>query len=384
MIEHHLKWAPLCETLPGPMSMGKTASNRLGRYDFHHCDLIVDWCLEHGIKVKGHVLVWHVTSPSFLAELSPEELREQLRRHIYTVMGHFRGRISIWDVVNEALAPDGTLAQNMFYQKLGQSYIDDSFRWAHDADPNAFLIYNDNKVEGCGLLPECRSQKADAFYNLLKGMKERGVPVHGAGMQAHFNTAGTGLSQPPTPRSVKAQIRRLGDLGLRVNLSEMDVRVGKPLQPNSMSPHCAQRQIYHDIIASALTEPSFDGVWFWGVTDRHSWVYDFYKTNQDESNADPLPLLFDRDYNRKDSAYGAVRDALNTLTIDGRIGGNVLLGTCIVGTFSFFLILCHSKRTSCQSQSVLPSMLQILITTLTAVPGVFHGLARRKIPAVTL
>lgn len=88
---------------------------------------------------------------------------------------------------------------------------------------------------------------------------------------------------------------------------------------------CAQRQIYHDIIASALTEPSFDGVWFWGVTDRHSWVYDFYNTKQDESNEDPLPLLFDRDYNKKDSAYGAVRDALNTLTVHGRVGGNVLL-----------------------------------------------------------
>ncbi len=321
MIEHHLKWAPLCETLPGPMALGKKASNRIGRYDFHHSDLIVDWCLEHGIKVKGHVLVWHVTSPSFLADLSPEELREQLRRHIYTVMGHFRGRIHCWDVVNEALAPDGTLAQNIFYQKLGPSYIDDSFRWAHDADPNAFLIYNDNKVEGCGLSPEYRNIKADAFYNLLKGMKERGVTVHGAGMQAHFNAAGTGLSLPPTPRSVKAQIRRLGDLGLRVNLSEMDVRIGKIL-PQSVQ-LSAQRQIYHDIIASALTEPSFDGIWFWGVSDQHSWVYDFYKNEPDE---DPLPLLFDKDYNKKDSAYGAVRDALKSISVDGRIGGNVLLG----------------------------------------------------------
>jgi endo-1,4-beta-xylanase len=379
VIEHHLKWAPLCETLPGPMFMGETASNRLGRYDFHHCDLIVDWCLAHGIKVKGHVLVWHVTSPSFLVDLTPEELREQLRRHIYTVMGHFRGRISIWDVVNEALAPDGTLAQNIFYQKLGPSYIDDSFRWAHDADPNAFLIYNDNKVEGCGLMPECRSKKADAFYNLLKGMKERGVPVHGAGMQAHFNAAGTGLSQPPTPRSVKAQIRRLGNLGLRVNLSEMDVRIGKGLLlPKSMQ-ECAQRQIYHDIIASALTEPSFDGVWFWGVTDRHSWVYDFYNTKQDESNEDPLPLLFDRDYNKKDSAYGAVRDALNTLTVHGRVGGNVLLGTCFVGIFRFFVNPITSQGKVFKLKQSFPTIFQILITTLTVVRGVSHGLQLREI-----
>eukprot|EP00590_Aulacoseira_subarctica_P002012 CAMPEP_0172433592 /NCGR_PEP_ID=MMETSP1064-20121228/68901_1 /TAXON_ID=202472 /ORGANISM="Aulacoseira subarctica , Strain CCAP 1002/5" /LENGTH=822 /DNA_ID=CAMNT_0013181615 /DNA_START=43 /DNA_END=2511 /DNA_ORIENTATION=- len=320
VIEHHLKWSPLCETLPGPMFFGKESCTRVGRYDFHHCDLIVDWCLERNIKVKGHVLVWHVTSPEFLNDYTPEVLREQLRRHIYTVVGHFRGRIHCWDVVNEALAPDGSLAKNIFHEKLGPSYIDDAFRWAHDADPKAFLIYNDNKVEGCGLLPEVRSLKADAFYNLLKGMKERGIPVHGAGMQAHFNAAGTGLSLPPTPRSVKAQIRRLGNLGLRVNLSEMDVRVGnissKELQQT------AQRQIYHDIIAAALTEPAFEGVYFWGVSDRHTWVSDFYAN---ESGDKPTPLLFDSEYNKKQCSYGAVRDALNTMTVGGRIGGDVLL-----------------------------------------------------------
>lgn len=143
VIEHHLKWSPLCEDLPGPINDG-APSNRFGRYDFAHVDATVDWALSHNMKVKGHVLCWHVTSPSFLSDdkMAGENVREELRRHIYTTVGHFRGRIHMWDVVNEALAPDGTLAHNIFLRKLGPTYIDDCFNWAHDADPDAFLIYN--------------------------------------------------------------------------------------------------------------------------------------------------------------------------------------------------------------------------------------------------
>jgi Glycosyl hydrolase family 10 len=101
VVEHHLKWAPLCVSEPGPLP-GEKASDRLGRYDFHHADSIVNWAMKHGKKVKGHVLVWSVTSPKFLEELDSAEVREQLRRHIFTIMGHYRGRIKVWDVVDEA------------------------------------------------------------------------------------------------------------------------------------------------------------------------------------------------------------------------------------------------------------------------------------------
>jgi endo-1,4-beta-xylanase len=334
VIEHHLKWSPLCETLPGPLTPyqpnGNGSIDRLGRYDFYHTDLIVEYCLKHNLKIKGHVLLWHVTSPlKLLEDMSPDKLRDCIRQHIFTVMGHYRGKIKVWDVVNEALAPDGTLANNLFLQKLGPLYIDDAFRWAHEADPTAFLIYNDNKVEGCGLLPAERSRKADAFYKLLKGMVGRGVPVHGAGMQAHFNAAGVGWNRCPTPCSVKAQIHRLGGLGLKVNISELDVRISKLVKPPpGCTPdvtgetdivklrHLAQRQIYHDILAAALTEPAFDGIWLWGVTDKHSWVTDFYYNDE--------PLLFDDACEPKSHCYDAVRDALLTLGPGGAIGGNVL------------------------------------------------------------
>lgn len=310
VIEHHLKWAPLCHTLPGPINEA-TPSTRLGRYDFLHCDAMVDWALERKMKVKGHVLVWHVTTPEYVEEMSSEVIREELRRHIFTTMGHFRGRIKCWDVVNESLAPDGTLAQNIFLRKLGPSYIEQCFRWAHEADPTAFLIYNDNKVEG---MNGPNKAKADGFYNLLSDLISKGVPVHGAGMQAHFNAGGVGDRQRvPTPLQVKNQIRRIGELGLKVNLSEMDVRVSK-LDASSEVKTEAQMQIYHDIIAAALTESAFEGVWLWGFSDRHTWVKNFYY--------DDAPLIFDESYERK-PAYYAFRDAIATLSVGGTVGGNV-------------------------------------------------------------
>ncbi|CAM9495504.1 unnamed protein product, partial [Hapterophycus canaliculatus] len=194
--------------------------------DFRRCDKIVDWALGNGMEVKGHTLCWHVTTPDFAEEMSASRLREALYRHIRTTMAHFYGRVESWDVVNEALSVDctGAMEDNVYLRKLGPGYVDDCFRVAHQIDPNAKLIYNDNKVEGAGLA-DGRSRKADAMYEMLKGMKERGVPVHGAGMQAHFTAAGTGWRRPPTPHSVQRQVRRLGELGLSVNISEMDVRV---------------------------------------------------------------------------------------------------------------------------------------------------------------
>jgi len=307
VIEHHLKWAPLCHAEPGPLP-DQSPADRLGRYDFHSADIMVDWALARKMKIKGHVLCWHVTTPPLVEDLSPEEVREQLRRHIFTTMGHFRGRIKMWDVVNESLAPDGTLAENVFLRKLGPGYIEDCFRWAHEADPDAFLIYNDNKVEGMG---GPNAAKSDGFYNLLRDLVKRGVPIHGAGIQAHFNAAGTGRGRPPTPSMVRNQIRRIGDLGLKVNISELDVRVSK-LPPNLQQ--LAQKQIYHDIIAAALTEPSFDGIWLWGFTDRHTWVSHFYY--------DDSPLIFDENYGRKNSYYG-MRDALSTVAPGGTVGGGL-------------------------------------------------------------
>ena len=139
VIEHHLKWSPLVHSLPGPVSQRSPPETRLGRYDFRHVDSMVDWAASRGMHVKGHVLVWHVTSPPFLEDMSPGEVRSAVRRHIFATVGYFRDRIKMWDVVNEALASDGTLVENVFHRKMGPGYVAECFRWAHEADPGAFV-----------------------------------------------------------------------------------------------------------------------------------------------------------------------------------------------------------------------------------------------------
>ena len=126
-----------------------------------------------------------MTSPKYINDLPPAEFVKVVRNHIFTVMRHFKGRVRQWDVVNEALAPDGSMADTVFLRKMGPNYISQCFRWAHEADPEAFLIYNDNKVESWGL-GSPHSDKAEGYFNLLKGLVDEGVPVHGAGMQGHF------------------------------------------------------------------------------------------------------------------------------------------------------------------------------------------------------
>ncbi|KAL3777160.1 hypothetical protein ACHAW5_000147 [Stephanodiscus triporus] len=347
VIEHHLKWSPLVHSLPGPVSQDSPPETRLGRYDFRHVDDMVDWAVSNDMHVKGHVLVWHVTSPPFLEDMSPEDVRGAVKRHIFATMGYFRDRIRMWDVVNEALADDGTLVENVFYRKMGPGYVEECFRWAHEADPDAYLIYNDNKVEGCGYRggrlerdgPDDdddgggggtassppgeddaaaaagrrrrkarapNQAKADGYYDLLKSLVERNVPIHGAGMQAHFDASGTGRNRPPTPSMVKRQIRRIGELGLGVNISEMDVRVSRLRR--GVDRDAAQTTIYRDVLRAALSEPSFSGIWLWGFSDRHTWVKNFYH--------DDSPLIFDDAYERK-SAYRGVEEALRSICPGG-------------------------------------------------------------------
>jgi hypothetical protein len=151
-------------------------------------------------------------------------------------------------------------------------------------------------------------------------LKAQGVPLHGVGLQGHWKAGGVGRQAAPTPRAVKQQIRRLGKLGLVVHLSEVDVRVGT-LEPAKRD--AAQSQIYHDLLAAALSEQACEGIYFWGFTDKHTWVTQFYQDVKGEED-DEAPLLWDKVYRRK-PAYYAVRQALQSLTPQGRVGGEGVL-----------------------------------------------------------
>ncbi len=185
--EHHLKWEPLL-----------VGENR-GCYDFSAVDTIVDYCSQRNMHIKGHTLLWHVSSPRWISGMGKGQLRECILEHINAVMRRYVGRIGSWDVANEFLDSDATgrmAYDTPFLKTLGLQCLDDAFVAAHKADASAKLIYNDNKVESA------ESAKGKALYTLVKGMLERGAPLHGVGLQAHFDAAGKGLRRVPTPHSV--------------------------------------------------------------------------------------------------------------------------------------------------------------------------------------
>ena len=238
-------------------------------------------------------------------------------RHVHTTVGHFRGRVKVWDVVNEALSPEGGFADNLFFRRFGARYIDWCFRWAKEAgDEDLQLLYNDNKVEGSGMETTDHSRKGDRFYELVKGMVERGVPVDGVGMQAHFDAGGVGMRKVPSPKAVGRQIDRFAKLGLSVNLSEMDVRV-RNLKPELKGlEKKIQRQIYKFILKECWSKENFTGVWFWGVDDGSSWVHEFYKTREGAGREEPL--LIDDEFRLKYGRGGAT-DKVDSLWTSGEI-----------------------------------------------------------------
>lgn len=273
--ENHMKWGVIH---PAPE-----------RWNFAPADRLVEFAERRGMKVKGHTLVWHQQLPDYVTkDLGPDALRAALHEHIRTLVGRYRGRIAAWDVVNEAVDDRAGLRRTLFLEQLGEGYIAEAFRVAHEADPAAVLIYNDFGAEGLG-------GKSDRVYALVRGLKAAGVPIHGVGLQMHISAAAF-----PPPEEIAANVRRLAALGLKVNISEMDVRIRDLPGPPAARLE-GQRRVYRDILAACRREPGFMGVTFWGFTDAHSWIDSFFAPDD--------PLLFDEQYRPK-PAYAGVLEAL--------------------------------------------------------------------------
>ena len=260
-----------------------------GTNDFGAGDAIVSYGQANGMQIKGHALIWHGSVPGWVGALSAADLRVAFESHIRSVAEHYRGRVRAWDVVNEAIADNGTgLRDTVFRQKLGDQYIADAFRLARQADPQALLFYNDYGGEGL-------NQKSDRIYDLVQGLRAQGVPIDGVGLQMHITA-----TSPPTDASIAANMRRLASLGLSVNISEMDVRI-RDVPGTAQARLDIQKSVYHSVVSVCIAEPRCDGVTFWGFTDAHSWI-------DAQFGADD-PLLFDEQYAAKPAYYG-VLDAL--------------------------------------------------------------------------
>ncbi|HSM83711.1 MAG TPA: endo-1,4-beta-xylanase [Nodosilinea sp.] len=248
-------------------------------FDFTQADRLMAFAAEHQLAVRGHTLVWHEALPDWLndGDWTRDQLIALLEHHIKTLVGRYRGQIVAWDVVNEAIADDGTLRDSFWLRGIGPDYIAMAFRWAHEADPSAQLFYNDYGGEGL-------NPKADAIYELVRSLQAEGVPIHGVGLQMHVVA-----SAAPRPPEVAANMARLADLGLAVQITEMDVRTYLPATAADVE---QQAQIYAAMLQTCLQAPNCDTFVTWGFTDRYSWVPRHF-----EGWGEALPL--DRDYRAK-------------------------------------------------------------------------------------
>lgn len=222
-------------------------------------DNMVKFAEEHKIRMKGHTFLWHQQNPPYVSSLkTKEEAVTLMTEQISTIMDRYRGRIQEYDVCNEPMNEDGTMRDTVWYRTIGPDYLDLAFRTARDADPKAVLVLNDFNNETKG------NPKADGFYNLVKGMVDRGVPIDGVGFQMHL-----AADLPFNEKAIRENIKRFNDLGLSVSFTEIDVRVPVPADAKT---EAEQTRIYKALMDMALTEKKAGSFVMWGYTDKLSWI----------------------------------------------------------------------------------------------------------------
>jgi endo-1,4-beta-xylanase len=291
-------------------------------YDFAAGDFIVGgpgkkgWAQKHKVRVRGHVLLYAsdngYTLPAWIkgpeGDVSKEEASALLHDYIFAFAGRYRGKIAMWDVVNEAIddRPGNgnpfNLRNSYWFRKLGPEFLVLAFKWAHEADPKAELYYNDYSVENGG-------EKGKQMLALGKWLKEQGAPITGMGLQYHIDCT-TKIEPGDGHYNFIEEIRKLG---LAYMITELDVAVpveskpaGNPdfgLIPKDSKDLDRQAEVYASVFKMALASRNCHGVQVWGFTDRYSWIPGFSRGKNGAA------LLFDRDYAPK-PAYRSVEAAL--------------------------------------------------------------------------
>lgn len=268
-----------------------------GTFDFDELDRLIDFAEENDMVVRGHTLLWHRCTPDWVlnGEFSREEAIDIMREHIFTVMQRYQGRIAIWDVVNEAMDDNGNLRNTIWLQLIGEEYIDLAFQFAREADPDALLFYNDYDGEG-------RSNKANAIYELVAGMVGREIPIDGVGLQMHIDLGDSEAYQAVNTTNLTNNLNRLGELGLQVQITEMDV-----YYEGEATEEVFDRQAgdYYRVLQTCLNHEACTALVIWGVHDQVSWL----RQEEHSENTDVEPLIFDGEYQPK-PAYFALLDVL--------------------------------------------------------------------------
>jgi endo-1,4-beta-xylanase len=244
-----------------------------GRFTYTNGDRILNQGISQGAKVRGHALLWYQQEPGWAQSMSGSALRSAMMNHVTQVATHYKGKIYAWDVVNEAFADGGGGGRrDSNLQRTGNDWIEAAFKAARAADPNAKLCYNDYNTDGI-------NAKSTGIYNMVKDFKSRGVPIDCVGFQSHLGTSIAGDYQ--------ANLQRFADLGVDVQITELDVAQGGN-----------QANIYATVTRACMAVARCTGITVWGIRDNDSW-----RTGEN-------PLLFDNSGNKK-AAYTSVLNALN-------------------------------------------------------------------------
>ena len=277
------------------------------RYFWTDADSIVNFAQHHNLKVRGHNLCWHEQAPNWMfknadgSQVTKEFLLKRLKDHIYTVVKRYKGKIYVWDVVNEAIDDDSTkyLRNSEWYKICGEDFIIKAFEYAHEADPDAKLFYNDYNTE--------RPEKTERVYRLVKSLVDKKVPIHGVGLQGHWSIF------EPSEQELKYTIDKFSSLGLEVQITELDMSVYK-WEKERRQKRADESDEYTADLQQKQTEQyqkvfkifrenkdKLTSVTFWNITDKYTWL-----DNYPVPGRKNYPLLFDANYQPKQAYWSVI------------------------------------------------------------------------------
>lgn len=272
-------------------------------FDFTEAERLMTFADHNRLRVRGHTLVWHEGNPEWLVEkLTPRNAERLLVRHIHEVVGHFRGRLVHWDVVNEPLQPDDgradALRDTLWLRALGPRYLDIAFHACAEADPGALRVLNDFGMDYA--LP-WQERRRGAMLALVSDLLARDVPIQAVGLQAHLDA----VEPLPEPGVLSRFVDDISSLGLRVFITEMDVR-DDGLPADTAIRDAAVAEHARAFLDAVLASRGVRGILTWGLSDRRSWLNEKFP-RKDGLPQRPLPL--DVDLRRK-PLWSAIAAAL--------------------------------------------------------------------------
>lgn len=277
-------------------------------YNWKGADDIVAFGVNNKLKIRGHTLCWHSQAPRWIFQdengndVTKEVLLQRLKEHITTVVSRYKGKIYAWDVVNEVIDDNDEkfYRDSPWYRICGEEFIAKAFEYAHEADPDALLFYNDYNTVNAG--------KRDRIYQMVKGLLEKKVPIHGIGLQGHWSI------YHPSENELRATLEKFSSLGVTLQITELDVSVYKSEpdrrdkradESDTFTPEMEQLQReQYQMIFKVLREykDKISGVTFWNVSDRSTWLDNFPVRGRKN-----YPLLFDQNYQPKKVYQDVVR-----------------------------------------------------------------------------